>query len=75
MTEYQIGGKAVQLDDEDEQKITHCIYFVNGYPAMKVKSYTPVYLHRLIAGAKRGQRVRFVDGNRCNLTRENLRIQ
>jgi len=25
--------------------------------------------------AKDGQRVRFVDGNRCNLTKENLRIQ
>ena len=75
MIDYQIGNKTVVFDEEDENKITHCIYFVNGYPTMKVKSYTPVYLHRLIAGARDGQRVYFVDGNRCNLTKENLRIQ
>ena len=75
MVEYQIDDKTVMLDEVDENKITHCIYFINGYPAMKAASYTPVYLHRLIAGAKWKQRVTFKDGNRCNLTRSNLVVR
>ena len=67
-----INDKVIEYDDEDDAKITHCVYFVNGYPAMKAASYTPVYLHRLITGAKARQRVRFVDGNRLNLRKSNL---
>ena len=72
-----IDGKQIVYNDEDESKITGCVYFLNGYPAMKTKQggrWQHVYLHRLFTGARDSQRVRFLNGNRYDLRRSNLAV-
>lgn len=50
----------------------------SGYAQASVRidtgQYTVVLLHRLIAGASKGQVVDIIDGNGLNCTRENLRL-
>lgn len=70
-------GEVCLLDDEDFNIYGHLKWCVssNGYAKRNPGTKVPhVYLHRLIAGAKKGQLVDHINGNRLDNRRDNLRL-
>lgn len=68
-------GKGVVLDDSDYKKYSADKWTAHpyGYP-VRYENGEAIMMHRLIAGAKKGEFVDHIDGNPLNCTRANLRI-
>ena len=67
---------SVKIDKEDEYLLHKYKWrLVNGYLATNGMFFgNLVYLHRFLLDAKKGERVEFINGNKLDLRRENLRI-
>jgi hypothetical protein len=66
----------ILIDKEDEYLLSKYRWrVVNGYLATNDIGFGElIYLHRVLVGAKRGERVEFINGDRTDYRRENLRI-
>jgi hypothetical protein len=77
-----VGNRVVLVDESDWWRVKDRKWCLNkgkyneGYYVMygkrEGKAVRKVYLHRFIAGAQRGDRVEFMDGNTLNCCRGNL---
>lgn len=77
-------GYAARIDDEDAELVSrfrwrplvqsHTVYAIARLPRRNGRQRT-LYLHRLIVGAKPGERVLHIDRNGLNNTRDNLCVQ
>lgn len=79
MIEIALSNGGVSLvDDEDAEKVKHLTWFLSnkGYAIASTHENGEIvnfYMHRLIAGAGKGEQTDHIDGNRLNNTRANLR--
>jgi|GEM_PF-5076929 len=65
----------IKIDAEDLPLLLRYKWHLsNKYLATKQINGGTVYLHRLILGAKKGEKVEFINGDVYDLRRENLRI-
>lgn len=71
-----LRGQIALVDDSDyEWAATRAWYMSNyGYAVTKKHPHNPVAMHRILAGAKDGQEVDHIDGDRLNNQRANLRL-
>ena len=85
MTEIPLTrGYVAIIDDEDAELVSgyrwrvlvqpHTCYAIARLPRLNGKQRT-MYLHRLIVGAKPGERVLHADRDGLNATRDNLSVQ
>ena len=73
MIEFKITGGTVLVDEDDVERIAPIRWCVGG-PGYAMSPRGGLYMHRLIAGAARGQSVDHVDMNKLNNTKSNLRL-
>jgi hypothetical protein len=83
------GGRYARLDAEDADRLlaagvalsaAYLTRIERGGPHVALPSNRPdlfpvILLARLVTGATPGQRVRYRDGDRLNLTRNNLKVE
>ena len=77
-----VDNRVVLVDESDYWKVSGRKWCLNkgkyneGYYVMygkrEGKVVRKVYLHRLVAGAQKGERVEFIDGNTLNCCKKNL---
>lgn len=68
------NGTAIKLDDKDHAKHIKFTWHLDGDSVARIEDGKKILLHRVLAKADKGTFVEFIDGNKQNLQRENLRV-
>lgn len=79
MTIYTNNGEAIQIDEEDYEKISDKVWYIDtgGYPRHgggKTAPGTPRRLHRIIMDAKVGEMIDHINGDVTDCRKSNLRF-
>lgn len=79
MTIYTRNGEAIQIDEEDHEKIRGSVWYIDntGYPRRgggTTMKGTPRLLHRIVMDAKAGEILDHINGDRTDCRKSNLRL-
>ena len=78
MVVYLTKGRRAVVDSEDWDKVDPYVWFAgkhgNKTYAARKEGRNSILLHRVIAGAKPGDKVKHIDGNTMDCRKKNLKV-